>query len=101
MCLIANLDGQSQVRGLQFRFDAEGRCPSGSVLPGFELSEAADTERYHWAGREYPCETALQLHRVRCFDPRIGRWLNEDPLGYEAGDGDACPYPATGEAWRN
>ena len=76
MYLIPNLHWYSRVCPLLFSFDAEGRCLSDSVVPGFELSEGADAQRYHWTAREYDCETALQYNRVRCFDPRIGRWLD-------------------------
>ncbi|MBI3836618.1 MAG: hypothetical protein HY288_01620 [Planctomycetia bacterium] len=27
--------------------------------------------------------TDLQYHQARHFDPTIGRWLNEDPTGFE------------------
>jgi RHS repeat-associated protein len=34
----------------------------------------------------YTCEdldpaTSLSYHRARCYDPSVGRWLSQDPLG--------------------
>ncbi len=38
-----------------------------------------------YTGRELDSETGLYYYRARYYDPEIGRFLNEDPLGFEAG----------------
>jgi RHS repeat-associated protein len=38
-----------------------------------------------YTGREFDQETGLYYYRARYYDPEIGRFLNEDPLGFEAG----------------
>jgi RHS repeat-associated protein len=38
-----------------------------------------------WKGREYDSETGLYFMRARYYDPVIGRFISEDPLGVEAG----------------
>nr|NJM04536.1 RHS repeat-associated core domain-containing protein [Desulfobacula sp.] len=38
-----------------------------------------------YTGRELDEETGLYYYRARYYDPKIGRFLNEDPLGFEAG----------------
>jgi RHS repeat-associated protein len=37
-------------------------------------------DRYHFTGRVLESVTALQYNRARCFDPKPGRWLTEEPL---------------------
>jgi RHS repeat-associated protein len=36
---------------------------------------------------------------ARCYDPTPGRWLNQDPLGFDAGDTNLFRYhvPAEGQ----
>ncbi len=35
----------------------------------------------------------LLYNRARSFDPTVGRWLSNDPVGFDAGDGNLCLYP--------
>jgi len=37
------------------------------------------------AGREYDQETGLYYNRARYYDPELGRFLSEDPIGIEGG----------------
>jgi RHS repeat-associated protein len=45
-------------------------------------------------GRELLTEEALQYNRARCFDPSVGRWMSEDPLGYDNSEGSLFCYPS-------
>lgn len=47
--------------------------------PGFAL-------RYGWTGREYDPETGWYFSRARYYDPNIRRFVQEDPVGYSAGN---------------
>jgi len=42
--------------------------------------------RYLWTGREFDSVTGLQYNRNRWYDPTLGRWLSEDPIGFDGGD---------------
>lgn len=49
---------------------------------------AADTGtvvRVRLAGREYDQETRLYYNRARYYDPQLGRFLSEDPIGIDGG----------------
>jgi RHS repeat-associated protein len=35
---------------------------------------------------------SLQYNRARYYDPSIGRWISQDPLGFEAGDSNLYRY---------
>jgi RHS repeat-associated protein len=40
---------------------------------------------YAFTGREWDAETGLYYYRARYYDPKIGRFLSEDPIGFMGG----------------
>jgi RHS repeat-associated protein len=40
---------------------------------------------YGFTGREFDPETGLLYYRARYYDPKIGRFLSEDPIGFSGG----------------
>jgi RHS repeat-associated protein len=44
-----------------------------------------------YTGRELDVETWLQYTRARYYDAFTGRWISEDPLGFDAGGGEEPP----------
>jgi len=48
--------------------------------------------RYLWTGREFEIITGLQYNRNRWYDPTLGRWLSEDPIGFEGADYNLTRY---------
>src|SRR5690349_22225628 len=38
--------------------------------------------RYQFTGREYDVNSGLQYNRARWYDPSIGRFISEDPIGF-------------------
>jgi RHS repeat-associated protein len=61
----------------------------GNVLSN---SNSSFTDRYLYTGREFDSVTGLQYNRARYYDPTVGRWTQEDPLGFGAGDSDLYAY---------
>jgi RHS repeat-associated protein len=55
-------------------------------------STPANGDRYAWTGRERDVETGLQYNRARWYDPATGRWMSQDPLGFDAGDSNLYRY---------
>jgi RHS repeat-associated protein len=49
-------------------------------------------DRYKWTGRELDNESGLQYNRARYYDPKIGRWLSQDPIGFAGGDSNLYRY---------
>jgi RHS repeat-associated protein len=47
---------------------------------------------YGFTGRERDAETGQTYHRARYYDPLVGRWLSEDPIGFSAGDANIQRY---------
>jgi RHS repeat-associated protein len=55
-------------------------------------SNSPNGDRYGYTGRERDLETALQYNRARYYDPATGRWMTQDPLGFDAGDSNLYRY---------
>ncbi len=103
-------DGKQQVTGI---VDSSGvlvatyrYTPWGSL----ESATGSLSNSIRFGGREYDAETGLYYNRARYYDPQIGRFISEDPIGprggvnlYAYGNNDPvnsrdpsglCPIPA-------
>jgi RHS repeat-associated protein len=47
---------------------------------------------YTYTSREYDSETGLLFYRARYYDPKVGRFISEDPIGFEGGDVNFYAY---------
>ena len=47
--------------------------------------EAGARDGFAFTGREWDPETGLYYYRARYYDPRAGRFISEDPIGFDAG----------------
>jgi RHS repeat-associated protein len=76
--------------------DASGVVQDHLEYDGFgnvtSESNPAFGDRYKWTGREFDAVTGLQYNRARYYDPKIGRWISEDPIRFEAGDSNPYRY---------
>ena len=62
-------------------YDSFGN-PTNSTFPG----------RYQFTGREFDSTTGQQYSRARFYDPKIGRFISEDPIGFAGGDENLYGY---------
>jgi len=69
-------------------YDAYGNITSESVPTSRPL--------YSWTGREFDVHTKLLYNRARFFDPHTGRWMSQDPMGFDAGDSNLYRYASNG-----
>ncbi|SIO13416.1 RHS repeat-associated core domain-containing protein [Singulisphaera sp. GP187] len=53
-------------------------------------------DRFKFTGRELDTATGLQYHRARYYDAALGRWTQEDPIGFAAGDANLYRYVGNG-----
>jgi RHS repeat-associated protein len=49
-------------------------------------TNAAAGDRFLFQGREFDAEIALYYYRARYYDPALGRFISQDPMGFAAGD---------------
>ena len=68
--------------------------PEGGPRAVIVLAHGASEHsgRYAWTGREMDVETDLQYNRARYYDSTTGRWISQDPLGFDAGDSNLYRY---------
>ncbi len=60
----------------------------------FAQSNPAANTRYQFTGREHDSETGLQYNRARYYDATSGRFLSEDPIGFNGRDFNVYRYVA-------
>ncbi len=59
-------------------------------------TNAANGDRFKFAGMEYDSATAQFYDRARNYDQTIGRFTSQDPLGFGSGDVDLYAYTGNG-----
>lgn len=63
----------SLISGQQFQYEAFGTSAGSSLT------------RYGYTGRELDSLTGLMHYRARWYDPQQGRFMSEDPIGFDGG----------------
>jgi RHS repeat-associated protein len=72
---VVALSNFSGTRVESYSYDAFGQPSAASSLGN----------RFMFTGREYDSETGNYYYRARYYSPKIGRFLQTDPIGYEDG----------------
>ena len=63
-----------------------GAVTSGrSYEPFGQLQSGGATSGFAFTGREWAPETGLYYYRARFYDSEVGRFVSEDPIGFEGG----------------
>jgi RHS repeat-associated protein len=47
---------------------------------------------YTYTSREYDTETGMYFYRARYYDPKVGRFVTKDPIGFAGGDVNLFGY---------
>lgn len=63
---------------------------AGQVISS--LDPAAVDSVFGFTGRLFDPHTGLQYNRARWYDANTGRWVNQDPIGFAAGDANLYRY---------
>jgi len=69
-------------------YDAFGRVTA-------ESNPAIDS-LFLFTARPFDPDTGLQNNLNRWYDPSVGRWISEDPIGFNGGDGNLYRYVGNG-----
>jgi|GEM_PF-3352703 len=73
--------------------DSNGIVTESAIYDSFGNKITSNlTTRYQYTGREYDEYTGLMFYRARFYDPQIGRFTSEDPIGFEGGDVNLYGY---------
>ena len=57
-----------------------------------ETGELPFDNLFHYTGRQFDAESGLYYYRARYYDPQIGRFISEDPIGLRGGDVNFYSY---------
>jgi RHS repeat-associated protein len=80
--------------GMNVWLSADANCdceiPPQTAHP---MHDDPPTEPYQYDDRDFDAERGLHSTQLRHYDPTEGRWLNEDPIGYQPCDDATFRYP--------
>ncbi len=86
-------DHLGTTRGLT---DAGGNLSSTVSYDSFGNATIGAATNYTFSGREFDVDTGLINYRARWYDPRQGRFISEDPIGFNGRDINLYRY-----VWNN
>jgi RHS repeat-associated protein len=72
--------------------DASGNLVETDRYDSFGNSAGSGRTRYGYTGRERDHDTGLMYYRARWYDPQVGRFISEDPIGFRGGELDLYVY---------
>jgi len=64
----------------------------GNIDVSESTGEGLGVSRYLYTSQEYEGETDLHYYDARWYDPRVAKFLSEDPIGFESGDVNLSRY---------
>ena len=72
--------------------DASGTITSSTTYDSFGNAASSIPTSYRYTGREYGVDTGLYYYRNRWYDPEIGKFISEDPIGFASGEINMYAY---------
>ena len=76
--------------------DSAGNVTDHLVYDSFgnlmNTSDVSFALRYQFTGREFDAELGVYYNRARYYDPSLGRFMSEDPIGLASLDSNAYRY---------
>ncbi|MCP9494180.1 MAG: hypothetical protein MSG64_06970 [Pyrinomonadaceae bacterium MAG19_C2-C3] len=66
--------------------DTQGNVVERMTYDSFGDTPASPRTRYTFTGRERDEFTGLYYYRARWYDAMVGRFISEDPIGFEGGE---------------
>src|SRR5258708_33484009 len=74
------------------RTDDSGNVVEGIGYDSFGNNGGSARARYGYTRRERDPDTGVLYYRARFYDPQLGSFISEDPLGFEAEDVNLYAY---------
>jgi RHS repeat-associated protein len=76
---------QADERGSIVRLTDDTGTPNAAFGKYDEYGVGTGLSRFHYTGQYWLGDGNLHYYRARVYDPRLGRFLQPDPIGYEGG----------------
>jgi RHS repeat-associated protein len=90
-------DHQGTIRDVSTGYGGLVQVGNHSQYKTFGQSTSSTSPmRYTYTGRDSDTFTGLQYNRARWYDPVTGRFISQDPIGFEAGDANLYRYVGNG-----
>jgi RHS repeat-associated protein len=88
---------QDRLNSVRDVINSGGTLKDSIAYDGFGSIKAGELNSsfrgwYAFTGRLLEVETSLQYNNARWYDPKMGRWISQDPLGFDAGDSNLYRY---------
>src|SRR5262249_12834529 len=84
-------DGLGSVSSLTSGAGAVAQSYTYDSYGNLTASSGSVSNPFQYTGREFDSETGLYFDRARYYDPTVGRFLSEDPIGFN-GSTDLYEY---------
>ena len=88
----AHTDHQGSIRAITDDTGAVVNEYTYGAYGNTETSVESIPQRFRYTGREWDNDIALMHYRARAYDPDSGRFLQEDPIWFAAGDYNVYRY---------
>jgi RHS repeat-associated protein len=85
-------DGLGSVTSLTNGAGAIANTYTYDSFGNLTASTGSITNRFQYTAREFDSESGLYYYRARYYDPQVGRFVNEDPIRFDAGDENFYRY---------
>ena len=72
--------------------DINGNTLEQQNYDSFGNGGGSGRTRYGYTGRERDPDTGMLYYRARFYDPQLGRFISEDPIGFRGGDVNLFGY---------
>jgi len=85
-------DAQGNIRDL---VDANSDIKAHLDYDGYGVRtdpQSSVSDRYGYTGREFQVDSGIQHNRRRDYIPALGKWMQEDPISFSAGDFNVMRY---------
>jgi RHS repeat-associated protein len=80
---LIRIDGSGNpVEAQSYTYDSFGRIVQQTPVPG---DPNYVNQPFSYTGREWDTVAGLYYYRARYYDPQVGRFLSEDPIGFDGG----------------
>jgi len=62
------------------------------IYNSFGVVTSGTPGRYAYTGREWDADAGMYYYRARWYDANVGRFISQDPKGFDAGDANVYRY---------
>ena len=85
-------DGLASVTSLSNSTAALANTYTYNAFGNLTASTGTTANSFQYTGRDYDPETGLRYYRARYYDPIVGRFISEDPIGFAGGGPNFYAY---------